>query len=256
MHKLNIASPFEGAVVFFKPETESTMTDVKNLALQGLPSGSVVTAGHQLAGRGRFPDRKWVSAPGESLTFSVLFQASAFSALDGTIPLRAGLAVAMALEKELGLKPAIKWPNDIFLKGRKAAGILVESREEHVFIGVGLNCGNKSYPKELKKTAISLAEAGSHAQPDELLLPILRELKTWLFQAGWKAEIEQRLYLKGETVNFAAGHPASGEAVEGQILGIADDGCLLFKPAVSAQTRSYASGEIRYTPPKKSLFGR
>jgi BirA family biotin operon repressor/biotin-[acetyl-CoA-carboxylase] ligase len=258
-----MVSPFGAATIFFKPETESTMTDVKNLALQGLPSGTTVYAGHQFAGRGRFPDRKWESAPGESLVFSVLFQTKDFPPITGAVPLKTGLAVALALEKELGVKPEIKWPNDIFLKGRKAAGILVESREEHVFIGVGVNCGSKSYPKDFKKTAISLQEAGSRkVAPDELLLPVLKELKTWFFEeaeaqvSGWKEEIEKRLYAKGQTVTFLPGVSDGTGAFEALLLGIQDDGMILLKSENWAEPRAFANGEIRYTPPKKSFFTR
>jgi BirA family biotin operon repressor/biotin-[acetyl-CoA-carboxylase] ligase len=263
MFKKNMASPFGEAPIFFKPETESTMTDVKNLALQGLPSGTVVFAGHQFSGRGRFPDRKWESAPGESLVFSLLFQIKDFPSITGAIPLKIGLALAMALENEFGLKPEIKWPNDVFLDDRKAAGILVESREEHIFIGVGVNCGPKSYPKNLKKTAISLQEAaGRKFVPEELLLPLLKELKIRLLgeaeaqAGGWKEEIEKRLYAKGQTVSFLPGVSDGAGAFEALLLGIQEDGRLLLKSEGWAEPQAFANGEIRYTPPKKSFFTR
>ncbi|MDR1933908.1 MAG: biotin--[acetyl-CoA-carboxylase] ligase [Spirochaetales bacterium] len=265
MRKMKVSSPFGESPVFFKPETESTMTDVKNLASQGLPSGTVVMAGHQLAGRGRFPDRKWHSVPGESLAFSLLFQVKDFPPITGVIPLKAGLAVAMALEKEFGLEPEIKWPNDVFLKGRKAAGILVESREEHIFIGVGVNCGPKSYPKDLKKTAISLQEVTSRRfTPEDLLFPVLKQLKIWLSQSaesetappGWQEEIEKRLYAKGRTVTFLPGLSDGTGAFEAVILGIQDDGMLLLKNESWTAPRAFANGELRYTPPKKSFFAK
>jgi BirA family biotin operon repressor/biotin-[acetyl-CoA-carboxylase] ligase len=259
MIKLNMRQPFSGASVFFKPETESTQTDVKNLASQGLPSGTVVMAGHQLAGRGRFADRKWSSAPGESLVFSLLVQLKDFPPVLDAVSLRIGLALALAFEKELKLEPCIKWPNDVLLKNRKVAGILVESREEHMFIGIGVNCGRKSYPKDLKKTAISLQEAGSpKCAPDDILLPILRELKNCLFEEGfaWKEEIEKRLYAKGEVVTFLPGLSDGSGLVSAQLLGIQDDGQLLLRPEGSAETLAFANGELRWTPPKKGLFDR
>jgi BirA family biotin operon repressor/biotin-[acetyl-CoA-carboxylase] ligase len=251
-------SPFGAAPVFFKPETESTQTDVKNLASQGLPSGTVVTAGHQFAGRGRFPDRKWISAAGESLVFSVLFQMRDIPFLISAIPLRIGLGIACGLEKTLGLNPEIKWPNDVLLKGRKTAGILVESREEHVFIGVGVNCGPKSYPRELKKTAICLREASnSRLAPSEILLPLLGELKTWILEnENWKEEVEKRLYAKGKTVTFLPGLSDGTGAFEALLVGIQDDGRLLLKPEDCAEPQAFANGELRYTPPKKGFFER
>jgi BirA family biotin operon repressor/biotin-[acetyl-CoA-carboxylase] ligase len=254
-----MACPFGGASVFFKPETESTQTDVKNLAAQGLPSGTVVMAGHQIAGRGRFAERKWVSAPGESLVFSLLFQVKDLSPATEAIPLRIGLALALAFEKELGLAPEIKWPNDVLLKNRKVAGILVESREEHIFVGIGVNCGRKSYPKDLKKTAISLHEAGGRkCAPDDILLPILKELKTCLLGEGfaWKEEVEKRLYARGQTVAFLPGVSDGSEVFSALLAGIQDDGQLLLRPEGAAEARAFANGELRWTPPKKSLFNR
>lgn len=257
MIKLNMKQPFSGASVFFKPETESTQTDVKNLASQGLPSGTVVMAGHQLMGRGRFPDRKWISAPGESLIFSLLFQLKDFPPITEAISLRIGLALALAFEKELKLEPLIKWPNDVLLKNRKAAGILVECREEHIFIGIGVNCGRKSYPKDLKKTAISLQEAGSpKCVPEEILLPILRELKNCLFveDFAWKEETEKRLYAKDEIITFLPGLSDGSGLFSARLLGIQDDGQLLLQSEGSAQPQAFANGELRWTPPKKSFF--
>jgi BirA family biotin operon repressor/biotin-[acetyl-CoA-carboxylase] ligase len=257
MIKLHMACPFAGASVFFKPETESTQTDVKNLASQGLPSGTVVMAGHQIAGRGRFADRKWISVPGESLVFSLLFQLKDFPPITGAIPLRTGLALALAFEKELKLAPEIKWPNDVLLKNRKVAGILVESREEHIFIGIGVNCGRKSYPKDLKKTATSLQEAGSRkCAPNDIILPILNELKTCLFEEGfaWKEEIEKRLYAKGQTITFLPGVSDGSQLFPALLEGIQDDGQLLLRPEGSAQTQAFANGELRWTSPKKSFF--
>ncbi|MDR2588363.1 MAG: biotin--[acetyl-CoA-carboxylase] ligase, partial [Spirochaetales bacterium] len=222
---------------------------------QGLPSGSVVMAGHQLAGRGRFPERKWVSAPGESLAFSVFFRLEEEKPLTSSLPLQVGLAVALALEKTFELEPAVKWPNDVYLKNRKVAGILLESRDERLFIGVGVNLGPKSYPKELKKTAVSLAEAGCSVQPEQLLLPVLAELKRWLFSDDWKEELEKRLYLKGKVITLVSGPPNEEASLDGEIIGIEEDGCLLLATG-TGETRSFAAGEIRYTPPKKSFFGR
>ena len=257
MFKLNELSPFGEAPLFFRPVTESTQTDVKNLASQGLPSGTVVMAGDQIAGRGRFPDRKWMSVSGESLAFSVLFRLKDFPSLSGEVPLRVGLGVAVGLEKALGCGPEIKWPNDVYLKGRKVAGILVESREEHIFIGVGVNCGKKSYPRELRKTAISLEETGSSLEPKELLLPLLNGIKTALFdETNWKEEVEKRLYAKGGIVSFLPGVSDGKGAFQALLVGIQEDGQLLLRPEGSAEPQAFANGELRYIPPKKGFFSK
>lgn len=259
MIKLNIRSPFKGASVFYKPETESTMIDARNLASQGFPSGTVVTAGHQYAGRGRFPDRRWESAHGESLILTILFHLRDLPDPPGPAPLQAGLALASALERDLDLEPKIKWPNDVYLMGRKAAGILSETRGEELYIGMGVNCGPKSYPREMREKAVCLREAaGRKIRPEELLPTLLQELHTYLFHDGdWKSGIEQRLFLKDEEIVFIPGLPGDEEKiVRGRLAGILKDGSILIKTDASPEPLVFASGEIRFDPPRRSLFGR
>jgi biotin-(acetyl-CoA carboxylase) ligase len=139
------------------------------------------------------------------------------------------------------------------------SGILVESRAEHIFIGIGVNCGPKSYPKDFKKTAISLQEAnGRKYTAEELLVPILEELKSCLFEENlaWKEEIEKRLYAKGQEVSFLPGVSDGTGAFNALLLGILDDGRLLLKPEGAAEAQGFANGELRWTPPKKGLFDR
>lgn len=119
----------------------STNTLLRERMGLGATSGSVLVADEQTAGRGR-RGRSWVSTPGYSLTFSLLWKFPIDTNLDG-LSLVAGLAVARALE-ELGLMGVgLKWPNDIWLHGRKLGGVLVEVLFEAghtaTIIGIGLN---------------------------------------------------------------------------------------------------------------------
>ena len=254
MLKMKTQSPFSDAPVFYRSETDSTMIDIKSLASQGMPSGTVVLAGLQTAGRGRFAERKWTAGP-DSLCFSVLFQLKDFPPITGAVPLRAGLALAITLEETFGLKPEIKWPNDVLIKGRKVAGILVESREEHIFIGMGVNCGRKSYPRDLKKTAICLREAGAKCKPEDLLVPVLQRMKTWIYGGeDWRNEIHRRLYAKDKLVTFLPGLSDGTGAFQALLLGIEEDGRLLLRPEGRTDAEAFANGELRYSPPKKPFF--
>lgn len=89
-----------------------------------------MVAGEQSAGRGR-KDRLWRSPPG-SLYFSIGVER------ERLLPLKASVAVARTLEG-LGSSPALKWPNDVLLRGKKVCGILVESTGERAVVGIGLN---------------------------------------------------------------------------------------------------------------------
>ena len=140
------------------PVCDSTNAVLLARAEAGAPSGSVVIAASQTAGRGR-RGRTWISAPGDSLTFSLLWRFPA-----GTLPLglslAAGLAVAQALMKVSAGRMALKWPNDVLQDGRKLAGILVElvPGAPHVaVIGIGLNLRLPALlPPEIRATATAL----------------------------------------------------------------------------------------------------
>src|SRR3954469_11442378 len=108
----------------------STNARARELAEQGAPHGTLVTASEQTAGRGR-QGRSWVTPPGSAIAASVILRS-----FDELLPLRAGLAVADLA----GDSARVKWPNDVWLEGRKVAGILAEARNGGwVVLGIGVN---------------------------------------------------------------------------------------------------------------------
>jgi BirA family transcriptional regulator, biotin operon repressor / biotin---[acetyl-CoA-carboxylase] ligase len=103
------------------------------LLAEGRP-GVLLVARHQTAGRGR-RGRRWHSAPGAGLTFSLSARAGRLAGL----PLAAGIAVARAL-RGLGAEAVeLKWPNDLVVRGAKLGGILVQTRAALAVIGIGIN---------------------------------------------------------------------------------------------------------------------
>lgn len=102
-----------------------------------LPEGALVVADHQTAGRGRL-GRSWEAPAGTALLFSVLLKPPPERHAP-ELSLVAGIAVADALERVLGLSVQIKWPNDVMLRRRKIAGCLAEARDEVVVLGIGVN---------------------------------------------------------------------------------------------------------------------
>ena len=111
--------------------TDSTNERAKQLAAAGAPHGTMVTADEQTAGRGR-QGRVWTAPPRSAVLMSVVLRE-----LDERLPLTAAVAVCDALPVEA----AIKWPNDVWIEGRKVAGILVEGRPQEgwAVLGVGVN---------------------------------------------------------------------------------------------------------------------
>ncbi|MGE3285575.1 MAG: biotin--[acetyl-CoA-carboxylase] ligase [Pseudonocardia sp.] len=120
--------------------TGSTNADLLAAAVAGAPDRTVLVAEHQQAGRGRL-SRTWESPPGSGLTFSVLFRPDGVGpARFGWLPLLAGVALADAVGCRAGATCGLKWPNDLLLGGRKAAGILAEvAGVGAVVVGIGIN---------------------------------------------------------------------------------------------------------------------
>ncbi|UJA18891.1 biotin--[acetyl-CoA-carboxylase] ligase [Thermoleophilia bacterium SCSIO 60948] len=145
--------------------TGSTNDVCRELATAGAPSGTIVTAEEQTAGRGR-RGRAWLTRPGEALLCSALLRD--LGERDALLALAVPLAVCEALE-ELGVGGAeVKWPNDVWLSNRKLAGILIEARPpDWAVIGVGVNASGASAAPSDRWAA------GSAGVAPERLLPEL-----------------------------------------------------------------------------------
>ncbi len=165
-------------------ETASTNDLVREMAIGGAVEGAVVVADRQTRGRGQY-GRRWDSLGGVGLWFSVLLRpAWGAEFLERVTPL-AAVAVAGGVAEATGLTPRIKPPNDVFLSGRKVAGILTEARtgrESFAVLGIGVNVGHAvaDFPIELRASATSLAlAAGRVVEREAVLVAILRHLNRW-----------------------------------------------------------------------------
>ncbi len=203
---------------------------------QGAPDLSLVAADEQTAGRGRF-NRRWVTLPGAALAFSLVVRPKPEELQHiHTYSPWAALALAQTLETDFGLRPEIKWPNDVLLSRQKVSGILVESawtgdRLDGVVIGVGVNVTPAAVPPagELRFPATSVeAAAGQPVDRWRLLRGILEAMLDWRSRLGTRAFFqawEDRLAFRGERVVIRAGDGVAPD-LYGRILGIAADGSL------------------------------
>jgi BirA family biotin operon repressor/biotin-[acetyl-CoA-carboxylase] ligase len=138
--------------------TDSTNTRARELAEAGTPSGTVVTAREQTAGRGRV-GRVWTAPEGKALLYSAILRPLDQRHL--LLPLSVPLAVCAAAESlRPGVECQVKWPNDVWLDGRKLSGILIEARPQDgwAVIGIGLNLtiAPDEFPADLRQPAVSL----------------------------------------------------------------------------------------------------
>jgi len=166
-------------------QTTSTNDVVEKLARDGVKEGVAVFAESQTRGRGRL-GRKWVSPARKGLWFSVLLRPHLRPQATTQVTVASATALRRAIACQTGLQPSIKWPNDILLEGKKAAGILTELSAEldqikYVILGIGVdvNLNASEFPTELREQATSLkVELGKAISRAELAVRILRELDT------------------------------------------------------------------------------
>ena len=168
-----------GRRVLYYPELTSTMDEAARLGQEEAEEGAVVVAEKQSAGRGR-QGRSWVSQPG-NLLVSVLFRPTL-----ETLPfinIIGGIAAARSVRKVTGLDVKIKWPNDLLIVGRKAAGILAESAIVgnsvwYAVLGVGMNVSlDTKQIEEISPFAISVnSAAGKEVPREDLLRQFLMDL--------------------------------------------------------------------------------
>ena len=212
--------------------TGSTNERARELALGGAPHGTLVTADEQTSGRGR-QGRTWSAAPREALLMSLVLRE-----LDPMVSLSAAVAVCDSLPVDC----AIKWPNDVWVDGRKLAGILVEGRPQEgwAVLGIGLNVSTTTFPAELAGTATSLRLAGDETEIEAVLNRLLAALGQWLTAPRERvlAEWSRRDALRGEPVRWTGG--------EGTAAGIDSDGGLLVDTATGRVKLD--AGEVHLQP--------
>jgi BirA family biotin operon repressor/biotin-[acetyl-CoA-carboxylase] ligase len=197
--------------------TDSTNERARALAAGGAQHGTLVTADEQQAGRGR-QGRSWSAPPRSAVLMSVVLRE-----LSETLPLAAAVAVCEALPVDA----RIKWPNDVWIGGRKVAGILVEARPQEgwAVLGIGLNVATEEFPEELHATSLLLE--GAPITVEAALDALLATLEAWLARpaaevlAAWRS----RDALLGETVRWANG------SKQGTAAGVDSSGALIVDTA-------------------------
>lgn len=239
-----------GRPLWHFPEIDSTNLEARRRAEAGAPHGACLVAEHQSAGRGRL-DRRWQAPPGACLLFSLILRPNL--GLEGVFALTslAAVAVCRALEAH-GLAPAIKWPNDLFLEGKKLAGILTEfaaraERLEHAVVGVGLNVNlTPAQLCRLPAPAASLrAASGRPWDRAVLLAEILGQAEALWQEAlaqGWQglaAEYGRRFFLAGRRVSVRDGRTVR----TGLARGVDQTGALLLEES-PGRTARISHGDV------------
>jgi len=235
-------------------EVTSTNDVARRLASDGAPAGTLVTADHQKAGRGRF-GRRWLSPPGQSLLMSLILRPRSPGERLGLITVASALAVAEVIEEMTVTTAEIKWPNDIVIRGKKVSGLLLESAQngpdqapDFVILGIGVNVNQAEFPEDISDRATSLVlECGYSISRDELRDRILQRLSVYLDTiAGGddrplRQAYELRLVGVDRTIELAS---APGNSrVSGILRGIGQDGQIVIETP-GGTMRSFYAGEV------------
>jgi len=169
------------SVVCFS-EVDSTNDVAMASVAQGDTAGLVVAAEFQRAGRGRHRSR-WISPASSGLLFSVLLLDPPELLVREAVTTAAGLAAAEGIDESLPVRCDLKWPNDVYLRGAKVAGVLVETRQHgpvfSTVIGIGVNVYDSPPAEQIDRPAAHLSQFGECADRIALLRTILRRLEYW-----------------------------------------------------------------------------
>ena len=219
-------------------ETTSTNDVIEKLARDGVPEGVSVFAESQTKGRGRL-GRKWLSPAKQGLWFSVLLRPDLRPQEATRLTVASATALRRAIESQTGLKPEIKWPNDILVQGKKVAGILTELSAEldhvkYVILGIGVdvNLSPGDFPPELRKVATSLkAELGKPVSRPELAVAILRELDQdyGRITSGQFAAVASEWEEHGTTIGQEVVIRTGDRQIRGRAESLGEDGALLLR---------------------------
>ena len=227
----------------FKETTGSTNADA--LALPDGEDRVAIVARRQTGGRGRM-GRLWISPEGNLyVSYAVRVDSPATASRYSFI---AAVALAQAFER-IGLSPRCKWPNDVLLDGKKAAGILLETNgKDRLVAGIGVNLASAPAGKVLYPTA-AVADFGITCSPDDFL-PILTERFEALEKSSFVDVLsawKERAYGIGSAVRVNLPE----KTIEGIFYGLDNDGVLLLK--CGNEIKRITAGDVFFGPSEKRV---
>ncbi|OGC78202.1 MAG: biotin--[acetyl-CoA-carboxylase] ligase [candidate division Zixibacteria bacterium RBG_16_50_21] len=227
------------------------------LAESGAPEGTLVLAEKQTAGRGRL-SRKWFSPPQLGIWLSLILRPRIPLAWVPALSLCACLACVRATNRFTDKKPAIKWPNDAYLNGKKFSGVLTElsaelDRVNFVVLGIGINVNHSSreFPGYLRKNATSLRiEAKKRIDRVSFLHKFLEEFESIYEEYKYsgldkfKLEVSKNSYLLNKKVEVEIGD----QKILGKAIDIDDYGALILDTKTGLKT--ITAGDVSVLPAK------
>lgn len=230
----------------FFDKVDSTNLVALELAQKGAAEGQIVVADCQTGGRGRL-HRTWQSPPGCNLYASLLLRPGIDPADAPQLTLMAGVAAAEALSSFCPAGVALKWPNDVLIRGRKVCGILTELRMDGgevaavvVGIGVNVNMPRAEFDPAHRERATSLREETGKAQSrEEAAFRLCEDFENWYetFRRDGFAPVREAWLARSEMPGRRVRVLFGDEVQEGRVAGIDHDGALLIADDLGAIRR-------------------
>jgi len=249
----NLKTKTIGNEVYYFDSIKSTQEYAVKIAANSKNNGTVIIAQQQTGGKGR-DGRKWISPKG-GIWLSVILQPKFDISVITLFPIASSLALSTAIEKCFDIKPELKWPNDITIKGKKVAGMLVDAslesnRIESIVLGVGINfdVDVKKIEKDLKNNlnfygVTSLKNLKKDSNPVELIQTFLVELEEIinLLNTGQIKKIVKDWTQRSSTIGKIIEIMTKEGKIKGKAVKIDEDGALIVS---NKKTTRILAGDI------------
>ena len=250
----NLKTKSIGQQAYYFDSIDSTQNQALKMADDPANEGAVIVAEKQTGGRGR-SGRKWVSPKG-GIWISIILQPEFDISITTLFPIASALALSIAIEKTFSIKPELKWPNDLTIKGKKLAGMLVDvslesNKIENLVLGVGINfdVDVKQIEKSLKGTpnfygVASLKDHNQKVKPIQLVQTFLLELEKIYksLSARQTKKIISEWTLRSSTIGKNVELNTTDGKIKGKAVRIDDDGTLIISE--NNKTHKVIAGDI------------
>jgi len=242
-------------IIRYFEETDSTNEQALGMAASGAEDNTLVIAEKQTAGRGRM-GRCWVTAPGSSLAFSLIFKPTkAEEEYLGLFSMLGALAVCRAIQEQFCADAQVKWPNDVLLGGMKTAGILAESCWQGdtlagLVLGIGINLLPGSVPPAEKLLFPATCVQAHCSKPVNRLIfleAVLRHvftLRKSITKNAFIVEYARHLAFIGRRITLSS---TAGNAVSGVLAGVERDGQIILQMD-DGERKAYPIGDVHLRP--------
>ncbi len=250
-YKLKTKVIGQNVLAYNRVKSTNDIASTMAMAKAKVPHGTIITANEQTRGRGRL-GRSWHSPPGSGIYLSIILKPRFSPDKAPGISIMTALALAETINEFLPGKVQIKWPNDVFINGKKTSGILTELSAEknkinYLIVGIGINVNQPpgSFPDEIKETATSIRKVlRKKTNRADLLKSFLLnfEKEYDLYCKNQLSDSLKRLkkysYLQDKHVRIISGN----EKIDGKVIGLSSDGSIILEQ--KKETISVASGEV------------